>query len=157
MGISGRIMVLKTSVLLVCFVSAILTSPQERFTCDECVMEMSKLGGMIKEGATDIEGYLKVTYCPTLPDPAQCERDLTVEFVEAYMEDPVQVAEYTVWLAQNWCTSDHPRCPDHVQEHFPPMHYLAMEEFMIPVDICSTQPVCTGDSPTKPPTKPPTF
>merc|ERR1711973_515994 len=71
-----------------------------------------------------------------------------LEWVEAYMEDPIQVAEYTLYLAQNFCTSDHPLCPDIIAEHFPPMHYMAMEKFMIPQDICNSQPVCTGqDSP----------
>jgi len=75
-----------------------------------------------------------------------------LKWVEAYMEDPIQVAEYTLYLMQNVCTDD--RCKDLVAEHFPPMHWMAMEKFMIPVEICNTEPVCTGEDP---PTRPPFF
>ena len=42
----------------------------------------------------------------------------------------------------------------HHQEHFVPMHVMAMEKFMIPVEICNEEPVCGGathDPPTVPP------
>merc|ERR1711887_263290 len=75
-----------------------------------------------------------------------------LKWVEAYMEDPIQVAEYTLYLMQNVCTDD--RCRDLVAEHFPPMHWMTMEKFMIPQEICNTEPECTGEDP---PTRPPTL
>ena len=75
-----------------------------------------------------------------------------LEWVEAYLEDPIQVAEYVIYLQQNFCTSDMPHCHDAVAKHFPAMHTMAMEKFMIPTEICNTEPVCTGEDP---PTKPP--
>ena len=42
---------------------------------------------------------------------------------------------------------------DH-QHHFMPMHVMAMEKFMIPVEICNEEPVC-GGSTHDPPTVPP--
>merc|ERR1712082_90053 len=139
-----------------------------RFTCDECVDEMRKLGWMMNDAAEPIRDYLIANYCPTLDDgQALCEKDLAdgyvkmltvlvfhyfvdgalhvcqtggvcdawsqreytceecvqgLEWVEQYMEDPIQVAEY-----------------------FPPMHYMAMEKFMIPQEICNSEPVCNGN------------
>merc|ERR1712112_411817 len=65
-----------------------------------------------------------------------------LRWVEAYPEDPIQVSEYTLYLIQNVCTDE--RCRNVVAEHFPPMHYMAMEKFMIPDEICNMEEVCTG-------------
>ena len=43
-----------------------------------------------------------------------------------------------------------------IQHHFMPMHVMAMEKFMIPVEICNEEPVC-GGSTHDPPTVPPHF
>merc|ERR1739838_907659 len=74
-----------------------------------------------------------------------------LEWVEAYMEDPLMVSEYVVYLQQNFCTEDMYFCHQNVETHFPPMHAMAMEKFMIPIEICNTEPVCGADPPTKPP------
>eukprot|EP00091_Calanus_sinicus_P020227 TRINITY_DN541_c0_g1_i15.p1 TRINITY_DN541_c0_g1~~TRINITY_DN541_c0_g1_i15.p1 ORF type:complete len:189 (-),score=61.61 TRINITY_DN541_c0_g1_i15:3-569(-) len=75
-----------------------------------------------------------------------------LEWVEGYLEDPIMVAEYVVYLQQNFCTSDMHHCHDTVAAHFPAMHDMAMEKFFIPTEICNQEPVCTGEDP---PTKPP--
>jgi len=73
-----------------------------------------------------------------------------LHWVEQYLEDPIQVAEYSLWLLHNLCTTD--ECRDVVAEHWPAMHWMAMEKFMIPGEICNQEPVCTGEDP---PTRPP--
>eukprot|EP00090_Calanus_glacialis_P046880 TRINITY_DN9424_c0_g1_i2.p1 TRINITY_DN9424_c0_g1~~TRINITY_DN9424_c0_g1_i2.p1 ORF type:complete len:188 (-),score=51.14 TRINITY_DN9424_c0_g1_i2:134-697(-) len=75
-----------------------------------------------------------------------------LDWVEAYLEDPIMVAEYVVYLQQNFCTSDMHHCHENVAAHFPAMHDMAMEKFFIPTEICNQEPVCTGEDP---PTKPP--
>ena len=72
-----------------------------------------------------------------------------MEWVEAYMTDPLWVAEYTVYLEQNYCVGTHdPHCVDMVQRHFPPMHAMAMTLF-VPQDVCNTYSGACGA--TKPP------
>merc|ERR1712123_224019 len=66
-----------------------------------------------------------------------------LEWVEMYLEDPIQVAEYALYLMQNVCLDD--RCRDLVANHWPAMHWMAMEKFMIPQEICNQEPVCTGE------------
>merc|ERR1711935_311157 len=66
-----------------------------------------------------------------------------LQWVEMYMEDPLQVAEYILYLMQNYCLDN--ICQDLVAKHFPPMHWMAMEKFMIPQEICNQEPVCTGE------------
>eukprot|EP00092_Neocalanus_flemingeri_P072204 GFUD01088840.1.p2 GENE.GFUD01088840.1~~GFUD01088840.1.p2 ORF type:complete len:187 (-),score=51.95 GFUD01088840.1:67-627(-) len=75
-----------------------------------------------------------------------------LEWVEAYLEDPIMIAEMTVFLEQNACIDEWENCKEVVKEHFPPMHRMAMEKFMIPQEICNQEPVCTGvtNHPTKP-------
>ena len=77
-----------------------------------------------------------------------------LEWVEAYIEDPIMVAEYTVYLEQNFCLGwltaqseidnepyqmldDWEDCKELVVEHFAAMHMMAMEKFFIPVEICN--------------------
>ena len=55
-----------------------------------------------------------------------------MSWVEAYMKDPLWVAEYTLYLEQNYCVGEKPNCIDLVYTHFPPMHTMAMEQFWIP-------------------------
>merc|ERR1711992_256003 len=75
-----------------------------------------------------------------------------LEWVEAYIEDPIMIAEYVVYLEQNFCLSgghhDQDACKQLVVEHFPAMHAMAMEKFFIPTEICNQEPVCGA---TKPP------
>eukprot|EP00091_Calanus_sinicus_P003068 TRINITY_DN1321_c0_g1_i1.p1 TRINITY_DN1321_c0_g1~~TRINITY_DN1321_c0_g1_i1.p1 ORF type:complete len:214 (-),score=92.24 TRINITY_DN1321_c0_g1_i1:77-670(-) len=74
-----------------------------------------------------------------------------LEWVKAFMLDPIMVAEYTIYLEQNFCLSDWENCKEGVKEYFPAMHNMAMEKFLIPVEICNNEPVCGADPPTKPP------
>ena len=60
-----------------------------------------------------------------------------LEWVEAYLEDPTMVAEFVVYLEQNFCLSDWDDCKEHVKVDFPRMHMMAMEKFMIPTEICN--------------------
>jgi hypothetical protein len=76
-----------------------------------------------------------------------------LEWVQAYMLDPIVVAEMTIYLEQQGCIDEWEGCKEVVAEHFPPMHLMAMEKFMIPTEICNQEPPCTGDWPTKPPQK----
>merc|ERR1712054_30963 len=77
-----------------------------------------------------------------------------LEWVEAYIEDPIMIAEYVVYLEQNFCLGDHhhdqEECKRIVVEHFAAMHTMAMEKFFIPTEICMNEPVCGA-------TKPPMF
>jgi len=79
-----------------------------------------------------------------------------LEWVEAYMRDPLWVAEYTLYLEENFCPTQAAtqRCVDLVKEHFPPMHSMAVEEFWIPEDLCGLQPVCGGSTSSSPETTP---
>ena len=61
---------------------------------------------------------------------AECVEGM--EFVEAYMRDPLWVAEYTLYLEQNYCVGMKPQCVDLVYNHFPPMHTMAMDQFWVP-------------------------
>merc|ERR1711911_20148 len=78
-----------------------------------------------------------------------------LDWVEAYLEDPIMIAEYVVYLEQNFCLSgghhDQDKCKRLVVEHFANMHMMAMEKFFIPTDICMNEPVCGADPPTRPP------
>jgi len=74
-----------------------------------------------------------------------------LEWVEAYIEDPIMIAEYVIYLEQNFCLDDWEDCKHLVVEHFANMHNMAMEKFFIPTEICMTEPVCGADPPTKPP------
>merc|ERR1711997_344558 len=74
-----------------------------------------------------------------------------LEWVEAYIEDPIMIAEYVVYLEQNFCLSggrhDQDACKQLVVEHFPAMHAMAMEKFFIPTEICMHEPVCGATRP----------
>ena len=88
------------------------------------------------------------------------------------MRDPLWVAEYTLYLEENFCPTQaatqrykmryqnvstkkfQNRCVDLVKEHFPPMHSMAVEEFWIPEDLCGLQPVCGGSTSSSPETTP---
>merc|ERR1711971_506314 len=78
-----------------------------------------------------------------------------LEWVEAYIEDPIMIAEYVIYLEQNFRLSgghhDQDKCKRLVVEHFANMHMMAMEKFFIPTEICMSEPVCGADPPTKPP------
>merc|ERR1719348_2225768 len=169
---------MKTAVVVSLALVGVLGAPESRFACSECVAEMHDLGRLIRDGGPDIEadladGYLMclgavvnhffvdnaVHICQTMGVCDAWSRRYTCEecveglkWVEGYMEDPIQVAEYTLYLMQNVCIDD--RCRELVAEHFPPMHWMAMEKFMIPQEICNTEPECTGEDP---PTRPPTM
>merc|ERR1712126_526245 len=73
-----------------------------------------------------------------------------LEWVEMYLEDPIMIAEFRIYLEQNFCLSDWDDCKALVEEHFTGMHVMAMEKFFIPTEICMQEPVC-GGSPTFPP------
>merc|ERR1711874_376891 len=85
------------------------------------------------------------------PRPFTCPECVEgMEWVGAYMNDPLWIAEYVVYLEQNFCVghNDH-HCIDMVQRHFPPMHQMTMEKFFVPQEICDIYyPACGG---TKPP------
>merc|ERR1711915_155099 len=69
-----------------------------------------------------------------------------LQWVEAYMEDPIMIAEFTIYLEQNFCQSGWEGCKEGDARYFAPMHMMAMEKFMIPSEICNQQPVCTGET-----------
>merc|ERR1712189_150596 len=127
-----------------------MAAPNLRMTCTECVEEMHHLGRHMHEGAPYIAEYLKDNFCPTVQDVEECEEGL--QWVEAYMEDPIMIAEFTLYLEQNMCTSD--ECKQEVAKYFAPMHMMAMEKFMIPSEICNSEPVCTGETHPPHPTHP---
>eukprot|EP00091_Calanus_sinicus_P006137 TRINITY_DN1674_c0_g1_i10.p1 TRINITY_DN1674_c0_g1~~TRINITY_DN1674_c0_g1_i10.p1 ORF type:complete len:193 (-),score=56.47 TRINITY_DN1674_c0_g1_i10:40-618(-) len=69
-----------------------------------------------------------------------------LEWVEAYLEDPIMIAEMTVYLGHNFCLDEWENCKEDVAVHFRPMHEMTMEKFMIPTEICNSEPVCTGET-----------
>ena len=76
-----------------------------------------------------------------------------LQFVEAYMNDPLWVNEYTLYLELNFCAEKPEHCPDMVKRHFPAMHAMTMEEFFVPESLCGMYPVCGGTA--QPPHPPP--
>merc|ERR1711935_186455 len=102
-----------------------------------------------------VDGALHVCQTGGLCDAAKeytCDECIQgLEWVEMYIEDPVMIAEMTVYLEQNYCLSDWEDCKTLVVEHFPTMHTMAMEKFSIPTEICYQEPVCGADPPTRPP------
>merc|ERR1712112_957 len=82
----------------------------------------------------------------------ECVKGL--EWVEAYIEDPMMIAEYMVYLEQNFCLDEWKHCKEGVVNDFPTMHKMAMEKFFIPVEICNQEPVCGATPPTKHPHHP---
>eukprot|EP00091_Calanus_sinicus_P000706 TRINITY_DN1063_c0_g1_i1.p2 TRINITY_DN1063_c0_g1~~TRINITY_DN1063_c0_g1_i1.p2 ORF type:complete len:104 (-),score=30.76 TRINITY_DN1063_c0_g1_i1:66-377(-) len=79
-----------------------------------------------------------------------------LDFVQAYLLNDMEIREFTVYLEQYYCNPDQDRCPGQIVEWFPTMHKMAMEEFFIPEEICSKEPVCGATKPTDgpAPTKP---
>merc|ERR1712233_247091 len=71
-----------------------------------------------------------------------------LDWVKAYMMDPIMISEYVIYLEQNFCLDEWENCKENVFKHFPSMHMMAMEKFMIPVEICNQEPVCGADPPT---------
>ena len=69
--------------------------------------------------------------------------------VGAYMTDPLWIAEYTLYLEQNFCVGHPDRCVEAVKTHFPPMHAMTVEAFWKPQDICNDMAAACGA--TKPP------
>merc|ERR1711974_453342 len=56
------------------------------------------------------------------PHPFTCDECVEgLEVVGAYMTDPLWIAEYTLYLEQNFCVGHPPRCVDVVKTHWPPM------------------------------------
>merc|ERR1712038_1886925 len=109
-----------------------LASLGSALNCQECVQEMHSLSFLIKQAAPDIQAFLTANYCPGLEGhEEQCENDLTKNYVQmlfmivqhffvdgaqhicdecveglevvgAYMTDPLWIAEYTLYLEQNF-------------------------------------------------------
>jgi len=102
--------------------------------------------------------------CPVRPTEEQletieytCQECIEgLEWVGAYMRDPLWIAEYTLYLEEDFCskTGDSQRCIELVKEHFPPMHILVVEQFWIPESLCDLQPVCGGSTSSSPETTP---
>ena len=45
-----------------------------------------------------------------------------------YMLDPIMIAEYVIYLEQNFCLDEWEYCKEGVKEYFPSMHLMAMEK-----------------------------
>merc|ERR1712037_919200 len=97
--------------LLVPLIAAASAAPEARFSCEECVREMHGLAAMVKMGAIPIHEYIQ-----------------GLEWVEVYLEDPIMIAEFRIYLEQNFCLSDWDDCKALVEEHFMGMHVMAMEK-----------------------------
>merc|ERR1711997_913971 len=90
-------------------------------------------------------------FCDAVQDtfPYTCEECVEgLEVVGAYMRDPLWIAEYTLYLEQNFCVGHPDRCVEAVKTHFPPMHAMVVEQFWKPAELCANQEVCGA---TKPP------
>merc|ERR1712060_61029 len=161
------------AVLLLSVLASAFAAPDTRFLCSECVDEMHNLGFLVRAGAHDIRDYLAANYCPTVEEGQQ---DFCVEKLARYyigmldkivhhyfmdgavhvcqtmgicdaMEDPIMIAEFTIYLEQNYCIDEWEHCKEGVVEYFPPMHAMAMEKFFIPTEICNQQEVCGATRP----------
>merc|ERR1712055_893120 len=167
------------AVLLLSVLASAFAAPETRFLCSECVDEMHNLGFIVRAGAHDIRDYLAARYyigmldaivhhyfmdgavhiCQTMgvcdamrSGRYTCEECVQgLEWVEAYIEDPVMIAEYVIYLEQNFCQDGWEGCKEHAIQDFPAMHSMAMEKFFIPTEICNQQEVCGAPPPTKPP------
>ena len=51
-----------------------------------------------------------------------------LEWVQAYLLDPVMIAEFTIYLEQNVCIEEWEGCKEEVAKYFAPMHLMAMEK-----------------------------
>ena len=84
-----------------------------------------------------------------------------LEWVGGYLTDPLWVAEYSLYLQDNFCPSQAQpgQCEELVRLHFPPMTELTVSHFWRPDYLCHLQGVCssTTASPTAPPTGGPDF
>merc|ERR1712037_568034 len=111
---------------LVPLIAAAAAAPEARFSCEECVREMHGLAAMVKMGAIPIHDYIRDNYCLSLDSTA----------AQHFCEDPIMIAEFRIYLEQNFCLSDWDDCKALVGEHFTGMHVMAMEKFFIPTEIC---------------------
>merc|ERR1712014_562038 len=116
--------------LLLPLIAAAAAAPEQRFLCSECVREMHGLAAMVKMGAIPIHDYIRDNYCPTLDSTA----------AQHFCEDSLMIAEFRIYLEQNFCLSDWDDCKQLVEEHFTGMHTMAMEKFFIPTEICMQEP-----------------
>merc|ERR1712055_129658 len=123
-----------------------------------CIERMSKFYIMWLEAIVMhyfVDGGVHICQTSGICDVAKqytCEECIQgMEWVGEYIEDPIMVAEFTVYLEINVCNvvDDHEDCKDLVKHHFAPMHAMAMDKFFVPAEICGQQPVCGG--PTRPP------
>merc|ERR1712110_731264 len=128
------------AVLLLSVLASALAAPETRFLCSECVDEMHNLGFIV--GAVHVCQTMGV--CDAMRSGRYtCEECVEgLEWVEAYIEDPVMIAEYVIYLEQNFCQDGWEGCKEHVVQDFPTMHNMAMEKFFIPTEICNQQEVC---------------
>merc|ERR1739845_265500 len=180
MGMSLRMF---SVAVLSSLVVAVVLGQDDGIRCGECIMEMHRFGGIIHAEAHVLADYLADNYCPTIEEEHQegCPGHLAqhypdmlgavvhrfissdegvagMEWIEAYLEDPIFQAEALLYLEHNWCDPHHhgEHCIETLQRHFIPMHVMVMEKYMIPTDICNTQfAACNPDWTTRHPTHPP--
>merc|ERR1711915_1045814 len=152
MGSSSQLASIMRSLFIASLILGVaLAAPDMRMTCEECVREMHSLGRLIKDGAPFIVDYLRGNYCPTVNDVEECEQHLVkyyvcqtagtcgvvkeytceeciegLEWVQAYLLDPVMIAEFTIYLEQNVCIDEWEGCKEEVAKYFKPMHLMAM-------------------------------
>merc|ERR1712200_2621 len=86
--------------------------------------------------------------CDAMARRYTCEECVEgLNWVQMYMEDPIMIAEFTIYLEQNYCIDEWEYCKEGVVEYFPHMHAMAMEKFFIPTEICPQQEVCGATRP----------
>merc|ERR1719458_1677285 len=60
--------------------------------------------------------------CRPVPKIFTCDECIEgMEWIEAYLEDPIFQAEAALFLEQHWCTPERPMCIPAIQHHFIPM------------------------------------
>merc|ERR1719429_443398 len=110
-------------------VVAVVLGQDDGIRCGECIMEMHRFGGIIHAEAHTLADYLADNYCPTIGacHPKQkaftCDECVAgMEWVEAYLEDPIFQAEALLYLEHNWCDPHHhgEHCIETLQRHFIP-------------------------------------
>merc|ERR1712004_957194 len=135
MGITKTLITNTTTIMLKFLVLLSVASLGSALNCQECVREMHSLSFLIKQASPDIIAYLTANFCPVpedaiVPEPHPFTCDECVEGLEvvgAYMTDPLWIAEYTLYLEQNFCVGHPDRCIQAVKTHFPPMHAMTVE------------------------------
>merc|ERR1712156_895683 len=105
-----------SATVLSSLVVAVVLGQDDGIRCGECIMEMHRFGGIIHGEAHVLADYLADNYCPTIEEEHRhmcttmgachpkhraftCDECVAgMEWIEAYLEDPIFQAEALLYL-----------------------------------------------------------